>query len=154
MANVSAVPFCPEDLAFGTPRAMPDIHGGDGHDVLDGHARVLSDQDEGWTEGMIAAACQMLETARRRQVRLAVLTDISAACGSQVVYRGARSAAAHQIGQGVCAALLTRNGIPVVSQRDFRTLGRVFRKLGAEIPEGFPPADHHEIEWYRSYFDA
>src|ERR1019366_4641585 len=36
LPNVQAVAFCPEEEAFGTPRAMPDIHAGDGFDVLDG----------------------------------------------------------------------------------------------------------------------
>jgi hypothetical protein len=30
------VPFCPEDHSIGTPHPMPDIHGGDGFNVLDG----------------------------------------------------------------------------------------------------------------------
>ena len=160
--NVRVIGFCPEDFAFGTPREMPDIHGGDGHDVLDGRARVLSESGEDWTDGMIAAAHRMLEVARENDAHLAVLMDISAACGSQVIYRGARSRAAHQIGQGVCAALLVRNGVPVISQRDYRTLTAIFQKLD---PTYRPPADriqgsridlvdHHEIEWYRTYFQT
>jgi uncharacterized protein YbbK (DUF523 family) len=46
LPNIRVVTFCPEDLAFGTPRATPDIHGGDGFDVLDGRARVISDSGE------------------------------------------------------------------------------------------------------------
>ncbi|HWD26921.1 MAG TPA: DUF523 domain-containing protein [Rhizomicrobium sp.] len=154
LPNVQVVPFCPENFAFGTPRATPDIHGGDGHDVLDGRARVLSDTGEDWTEGMVRAAHHMLALAKSQDVGLAVLTDISAACGSQVIYRGARAAAAHQIGQGVCAALLTRNGIPIVSQRDYRTLNAIFRKLDPKIRARPDLIDHHEIEWYRDYFQA
>jgi uncharacterized protein YbbK (DUF523 family) len=154
LPNVRVVPFCPENFAFGTPRETPDIHGGDGHDVLDGRARVLSESGEDWTEGMIAAAQRMLQVARENEVHLAVLMDISAACGSQVIYRGARSVAAHQIGQGVCAALLVRSGIPVVSQRDLKTLNAIFRKLDGK--SGFRPEmkDHHEIDWYRTYFQT
>jgi uncharacterized protein YbbK (DUF523 family) len=154
LPNVRVVPFCPENFAFGTPRETPDIHGGDGHDVLEGRARVLSESGEDWTEGMIAAAQRMLQVARENEVHLAVLMDISAACGSQVIYRGARSVAAHQIGQGVCAALLVRSGIPVVSQRDLKTLNAIFRKLDGK--SGFRPEmkDHHEIDWYRTYFQT
>jgi uncharacterized protein YbbK (DUF523 family) len=154
LPNVRVVPFCPENFAFGTPRETPDIHGGDGHDVLEGRARVLSESGEDWTEGMIAAAQRMLQVARENDVHLAVLMDISAACGSQVIYRGARSVAAHQIGQGVCAALLVRSGIPVVSQRDLKTLNAIFRKLDGK--SGFRPEmkDHHEIDWYRTYFQT
>lgn len=36
--EVDAVTFCPEHFAFGTPRDCPDIHGGDGYDVLDATA--------------------------------------------------------------------------------------------------------------------
>jgi len=154
LANLKAVPFCPENFSFGTPRATPDIHGGDGHDVLDGRARVLSDTGEDWTAGMIAAAHRMLEIACENEVRLALLTDISASCGSQVIYRGARATAAHQIGQGVCAALLARSGIPIVSQRDYRTLNAVFRKLNPAFRKLPDLIDHHEIEWYRTYFQT
>jgi uncharacterized protein YbbK (DUF523 family) len=154
LANVEAFPFCPENFSFGTPREAPDIHGGDGHDVLDGRARVYSETGKDWTDGMIAGAHRMLEIARANEVRLAVLTDISAACGSQVIYRGARATAAHQIGQGVSAALLVRNGVPVVSQRDYKTLNAIFRKLNPSFRKLPDLTDHHEIEWYRTYFQT
>ena len=77
-----------------------------------------------------------------------------AACGSQVIYRGARSTSAHQIGQGVCAALLVRNGIPVVSQRDYKTLNAIFRKLDPRFRARPELIDHHEIAWYRTYFQS
>jgi uncharacterized protein YbbK (DUF523 family) len=152
MPNVDAITFCPEDFAFGSPRAIPDIHGGTGADVLDGRARVISAAGEDWTDGMIAAAQEMLRRALAHETRLALLHDISAACGSQVIYRGARVNAPHQIGQGVCAALLVRNGILVVSQRDFKSLGRIVRKLDPTYRGSDDLRDHHEIEWYRTYF--
>src|SRR4051812_5814225 len=55
LPNVKVVPFCPEDFSFGTPRDLPDIHGGDGFDVLDGKARVLTDKGEDWTQGFVRA---------------------------------------------------------------------------------------------------
>ena len=152
--NVRVIPFCPENFSFGTPRETPDIHGGDGHDVLDGKARVLSESGKDWTEGMIRAAEEMLALAKANKVHLAILMDISAACGSQVIYRGARATSAHQIGQGVSAALLVRNGIPVVSQRDFKTLNAIFRKLNPRFRARPELIDHHEIAWYRSYFQS
>jgi hypothetical protein len=33
MPNVQVFNFCPEDFSFGTPRALCNIHGGDGFDV-------------------------------------------------------------------------------------------------------------------------
>ena len=34
LPNVSVVSFCPEDLALGTPREIPDIDGGNGSQVI------------------------------------------------------------------------------------------------------------------------
>jgi len=152
LPNVDAISFCPEHFAFGTPRAIADIHGGTGVDVLDGRARVIASTGEDWTAGMIVAAHEMLRRALTHRAHLALLHDISAACGSQVIYRGARANAPHQIGQGVCAALLVRNGIHVVSQRDFKTLGRIARKLEPNYRGTDDLHDHHEIAWYREYF--
>ncbi len=152
LARVQVVPFCPEDFAFGTPRATPDISGGNGHDVLRGAARVYADTGEDWTEGMVRAAHEMLRVAKENDVLFAMLMDISGACGSTVVYLGPRRNKVYQRGPGVAAALLIENGIPVVSQRDLRTLDRIFVRLDpAHVPS--PSArDHHEGEWYRSYF--
>ena len=154
LPNVQVVTYCPEDLAFGTPRATPDIHGGDGFDVLDGTARVLSDTGEDWTQSMIEAAHAMLTKARDSRIRLALLTDISAACGSEVIYRGARTEGHHQAGQGVCAALLIRHGIKVVSQRDFRTLDRILSKLDPTRQSNPDARDHHETNWYVEHFGS
>jgi uncharacterized protein YbbK (DUF523 family) len=154
LPNVRAVDFCPEDFAFGTPRATPNLHGGDGFDALDGRARVKTDDGQDWTDGMVRAAGEMLERARAEDVRLALMMDTSAACGSQVIYDGPRHLKVYRAGPGVAAALLIRSGIPVVSQRDFRTLGAILRRLGR--PDLAPAAgrDHHETDWYRGHFRA
>jgi uncharacterized protein YbbK (DUF523 family) len=81
LTNVDVVTFCPEDFAFGTPRETPDIHGGNGFDLLDGRVRVLSNAGEDWTEQMLGAALAILTLAKQNNVRLALLMDISAACG-------------------------------------------------------------------------
>ena len=60
--------FCPEDFAFGTPRDLCDIHGGDGFDVLDGRARVYNDRGEDWTADMLEAAEEMARFARAQAV--------------------------------------------------------------------------------------
>jgi uncharacterized protein YbbK (DUF523 family) len=147
LPNVHVVAFCPEDFAFGTPRATPDIHGGTGFDVLDGAARVVNDAGEDWTTQMLDAAQAMLRVAQENGVRLALLMDISAACGSQVIYDGPRSEGRHQAGQGVCAALLIRHGIRVVSQRDHRTLDAVLSKLDSTHQADPTARDHHETPW-------
>ena len=142
-------PFCPEQHALGTPRAMPDIHGGDGVDVVDGRARVLSEQGDDLTEKMLEGARAMLAFAREHAIELAVLTDMSAACGTQVISDGCRLVPARrwQRGVGVAAALLLDAGLPIVSQRDHLTLARLRARLE---PSYAPPADardHHQHPW-------
>jgi uncharacterized protein YbbK (DUF523 family) len=154
LPNVVAVPFCPEDFALGTPRDVPDIHDGNGFDVLDGKARVITSSGRDCTDEIVEAARAMLDLAERQNVQLALLMDVSAACGSQVIYLGDRAQAVYQRGQGVCAALLTRNRIPIVSQRDFKTLGAVAHKLDPSITPAPGARDHHESDWYRAYFAA
>lgn len=146
--------FCPEEFSFGSPREMCDIHGGTGFDVLDGKARVLSDSGEDWSEGMIRASLQMLQIAKDEQVELAILMDVSAACGSQVIYDGNRFGEnkKYQIGAGVCAAQLMRNGINVISQRDYASLEILYAKADPDYKIDESKKDHHEIDWYRDYF--
>ena len=96
----------------------------------------------------------MLMEVRDSRVRLAVLTDISAACGSQVIYRGARKDGHRQAGRGVCAALLIRHGIRVLSQRDYRTLDRILGKVDPTHQSNPDARDHHETEWYVENFGS
>jgi uncharacterized protein YbbK (DUF523 family) len=146
--------FCPEEFAFGSPREMCDIHGGDGFDVLDGKAKLLTASGQDWSAGIILAAEKMLEKAREAEIELAVLMDISAACGSQVIYDGNRFAdnKKYQIGHGVAAALLVRNGYKVISQRDYASLEILYAKLDPNHLPDSSKLDHHEIDWYKSYF--
>lgn len=152
--NVKITRFCPEDFSFGTPREMCDIHGGTGLDVLAGRAKVLSNSGRDWSEGMIKASEKMLEIAREEDIELAVMMDISAACGSQVIYDGNRFAEnkVYQVGAGVCAAQLMRNGFKVISQRDLASLELLYSKLDSKYQIDPTKKDHHETEWYKGYF--
>lgn len=152
--TVKLIRFCPEEFSFGTPREMCDIHGGTGIDVLEGRAKVLTESGIDWTQGMILASEKMLFIAKEENVELAILMDVSAACGSQVVYSGNRFAEnkTYQIGAGVCAAQLIRNGISVISQRDFASLEILFTKIDEGYQADEKAKDHHESEWYKEYF--
>jgi uncharacterized protein YbbK (DUF523 family) len=154
LPTIRPVPFCPEDLALGTPRGLPDLHGGDGFDALDGRARVLLDDGRDVTEALARAASVMVETALRERVRLAVLMDMSAACGTQVISDGARGVPhrRYRVGFGVAAAALFRAGVPVVAQRDLATLDTLLRRIDPTGPRLDEAVDHHEREWYRQTF--
>jgi uncharacterized protein YbbK (DUF523 family) len=89
-AHVEVTSFCPEDFAFGTPRGIPDIEGGSGSDMLSGNARVITETGKDVTEKMIIAAKKMLQLAIDKKIELAILMDVSVACGSQEIYLGHR----------------------------------------------------------------
>ncbi len=152
--TIRLVRFCPEEYSFGSPREMCDIHGGTGMDVLEGRAKVLSDSGIDWSEGMIRASEKMLHIAKEENIELAVMMDVSAACGSQVIYSGNRFAEnkVYQIGAGVAAAQLMRNGFKVISQRDYASLQILYSKLDTNHQIDNTVLDHHEIEWYKTYF--
>ncbi len=152
--TVRIVKFCPEDFSFGSPREMCDFYGGTGIDVLEGRARVLTESGVDWSEGMIKAAEKMLEIAKSESIEIAVMMDISAACGSQVIYNGNRFSEnkVYQIGAGVSAALLMKNGFKVISQRDFASLELLYSKIDPNHGVDSSKIDHHETEWYKEYF--
>lgn len=152
--TVKVVKFCPEEFSFGSPREMCDIHGGTGFDVLDGKAKLLTESGQDWTDGIIKASEKMLNIAKQERIEIAVLMDISAACGSQVIYDGNRFSdnKTYQIGAGVAAALLIRNGFKVISQRDYASLEILYSKIDANHQIDKTKLDHHEIEWYKEYF--
>ena len=96
----------------------------------------------------------MLEVAQKNKIELAVMMDISAACGSQVIYDGNRYAEdkKYQIGMGVCGAQLTRAGFKVISQRDFASLEMLYSKIDNTHPIDTKAKDHNEGDWYMEYF--
>jgi uncharacterized protein YbbK (DUF523 family) len=92
LVTFRALPFCPEQTALGTPRTMPDIHGGDGVDVIEGRARVLDQHGADLTNQMLDGARQMLNAddvwwlqgicrRLRQRVRWPTTSSLSAVCG-------------------------------------------------------------------------
>ena len=148
-ARVVCIPFCPEDNGLGTPRTMPDLHGGDGVEVLKGRARILDESRVDLTDGMLRGARAMLALAQHEKVDFAVLTDRSAACGSQVISIGCRfeDPVRYQRGVGVATALLLEHNFDVVSNRDIRTLGLIGAQLDPANAPGDESIDHHNHPW-------
>ncbi len=154
--NVKLISFCPEEFSFGTPRETCDIHGGSGMDVLEGRAKVLTETGIDWTKGMILASEKMLEKAIENDIELAIMMDVSAACGSHVIYDGNRFAEEkkYQIGMGVCGAQLTKSGYKVISQREFETLELLYSKIDSTHRIDPAAKDFDQHEWYQGYFSS
>lgn len=119
-AQGCVVPVCPE-VAGGLPAPRPpaEIQGGDGADVLDGRARVVTVDGQDVTSQFLAGARVALETARRFGLRQAVLKSRSPACGAGQIYDGT-FAGRLRPGDGVTTALLKREGVAVYSEEEKR----------------------------------
>ncbi|MFD7105489.1 DUF523 domain-containing protein [Streptomyces celluloflavus] len=113
VAGRDVVAFCPEVAGgLATPRRPAELVGGDGHDVLDGTARVVEDTGRDVTAEFVDGARRALAAARHGGCTEALLMPRSPSCGRGVVYDG--SFAGELVpGDGVTAALFERNGIAV-----------------------------------------
>ncbi len=114
---------CPETIGcLSIPRPPAEIKGGDGEDVLEGRARVVTANGIDVTEAFLNGAQVCLELARLNQVNLAILKARSPSCGCDQIYDG--SFTGHLVpGDGVTAALLRRHGIKIVTEKDFQGNG-------------------------------
>ncbi|MEL1088129.1 DUF523 domain-containing protein [Pseudomonas sp. OB66] len=110
------VPLCPE-VAGGlpTPRAAAEIPGGQGGEVLDGAAAVITTDGEDVSAQFLEGARQALELVQKHGIRVAVLKANSPSCGSLLTYDGTFSGVKVN-GEGVTAALLKRHGVRVFSE--------------------------------------
>ena len=118
VAQGRAVLVCPEvDGGLGTPRPAAEISGGDGHDVLEGRARVLTGEGADVTEAYVAGARKALEAARAAGAEVAILKARSPSCGRDLIYDGTHSRTL-AAGDGVTAALLRANGIRVLTEEE------------------------------------
>lgn len=121
-ARGRVIPVCPE-MAGGLPLPRPpaEIVGGDGGDVLDGRARVVTIDGQDVTEMFVRGAERALALARRYGVRLAVMKARSPSCGPAGIYDGTHSG--HLVpGEGVTVALLRRAGVTVISEEEIPSI--------------------------------
>lgn len=108
-----AVPVCPEQLGgLATPRPSAEIIGGDGAAALAGTASVMGTTGDDVTVAFIQGATQTLHIARICRAERAILKANSPSCGCGAIYDGTFSGVLKE-GDGVTAALLKQNGIPV-----------------------------------------
>ena len=110
------VPLCPE-VAGGlpTPRAAAEIPGGQGGEVLDGQASVITTEGADVSAEFLSGAYQALELVQKHGIRVAVLKANSPSCGNLLTYDGTFSGVKVS-GEGVTAALLKRHGVQVFSE--------------------------------------
>lgn len=105
------IAVCPE-VAGGltTPRPAAEIQGGDGNDVLDGKAVVITHQGEDVSAEFITGAQHALALAQKYRATAALLAARSPSCGTGEIYNGEFKREAVK-GDGVTVALLQRHGV-------------------------------------------
>ncbi|WP_070964388.1 DUF523 domain-containing protein [Vibrio sonorensis] len=110
------ITFCPEVAAgLPTPRPAAEISVGNGEDVLQGRSKVLSQDQQDFTDAFVKGAKLAQKLCQQHDIQVAVLAEGSPSCGSQQIYDGTFSGT-KKSGQGVVASLLTDNGIKVYNQ--------------------------------------
>ena len=129
-AEGRVVPLCPE-VAGGlpTPRPPAEIPGGQGVQVLDGQARVVTVSGDDVSEAFLAGARRALELVRRHGIRVAVLKAGSPSCGNRLTYDGTFSGVKVP-GEGVTTALLRREGVLVFSELELEDAQRALEGMG------------------------
>ncbi|MHC8374386.1 2-thiouracil desulfurase family protein [Pseudomonas sp. MDT1-85] len=128
IAEGRVVPLCPE-VAGGlpTPRAAAEIPGGQGGEVLDGLASVITTEGEDVSAEFLSGAYQALELVQQH-IRIAVLKSNSPSCGNLLTYDGTFSGGKVS-GEGVTAALLKRNGVQVFSELELADAAQALATL-------------------------
>lgn len=109
------ISVCPEEAGgLPTPRPPVEIVGGDGNDVLDGKAKVMTADGEDKTAEFLKGAKHALELAQSQGVTCVIFKSKSPSCGCGTIYDGSFSGTLIS-GDGVTTALLKRHGIEVIS---------------------------------------
>lgn len=112
------VAVCPEVLGGMTiPRDGSEIVGGTGKDVVSKKAKVKSAKGKDVTKEFLKGAEKVLEFAKKNKVDLAILKAKSPSCGVGLIYDGTFSCKLIE-GDGVTAALLRKNGVKVMIEKD------------------------------------
>ncbi len=109
------IPVCPEEAGgLPTPRPPAEIVGGDGDDVLNGKAKVMTAEGIDVTDAYLKGAHHALQVAQSNGATHVILKAKSPSCGCGDIYDGTFSGTL-TTGDGVTTALLKRHGITVTS---------------------------------------
>ena len=155
ISNIEIVRFCPEDFAFGSPRANLRILGGDGYDVLSGRAKVIDENGKDVTQLQIQGAKEFLSRLKAMEVGMALLMEGSPSCGSTILLNEENwPRGGFKRGVGVTAALLRNNGIDVIGSFDERTIFAILRSKGISFETEKDLTDLKDRPKFKSLFEA
>ncbi|MBL1224421.1 DUF523 domain-containing protein [Enterococcus sp. BWR-S5] len=117
-----ALLVCPEVLGgLPIPRAPAEIIGGDGYDVWQGNAKVMTITGEDVTEAFKRGAVIAYEELKNLDISCIVMKENSPSCGSRAIYDGSFSGN-KKSGVGVATAYFCQQGIDIVSETHWKTV--------------------------------
>lgn len=120
VASGQAILVCPEVLGgLPIPREPAEIIGGDGFDVWNDTAQVLTNTREDVTDLFKQGAITAYQKLREEKITTIILKENSPSCGNNTIYDGTFSGN-HRSGPGVAAAYFILKGLEVVSESDWR----------------------------------
>ncbi|WP_436869087.1 DUF523 domain-containing protein [Mammaliicoccus sciuri] len=117
-----AISICPEILGgLQVPREPAEIIGGDGYDVWNDQAKVMTVAGRDVTIQFKEGAKRALSIIKDLNADTVTLKSDSPSCGSTVIYDGTFTGNKKE-GVGVTTALFTLNGINVYDEKTFLTI--------------------------------
>lgn len=117
-----AISICPEILGgLQVPREPAEIIGGDGYDVWNDQAKVMTVKGRDVTIQFKEGAKRALSIIKDLNANTVILKSDSPSCGSTVIYDGTFTGNKKE-GVGVTTALFTLNDINVYDEKTFLTI--------------------------------
>ncbi|MCD3218644.1 DUF523 domain-containing protein [Mammaliicoccus sciuri] len=117
-----AISICPEILGgLQVPREPAEIIGGDGYDVWNDQAKVMTVTGRDVTIQFKEGAKRALSIIKDLNANTVILKSDSPSCGSTVIYDGTFTGNKKE-GVGVTTALFTLNDINVYDEKKFLTI--------------------------------
>lgn len=113
------IPICPEQLGgLTTPRDRARIVGGEGNDVLDGTAKVMTYKGVDVTPQYLKGGQEALKIAQLVGADEAILKAFSPSCGCGEIFT--EDFEGKKPGNGTTTALFKRKGIKVTTELDHK----------------------------------
>ncbi|NLM17932.1 MAG: DUF523 domain-containing protein [Candidatus Riflebacteria bacterium] len=119
--HYNLIPICPEQLGgMTTPRLPSELLGG-AEAVFDRKAKVISVEGDDVSDSFIKGAFEALHLAKFFDAKFAILKSKSPSCGKYKRYDGTFSKTLVD-GSGMAAYLLMKNGVAVITEREYLSL--------------------------------
>ena len=111
----NVIPVCPEQLGgLPTPR-NPSIAPNGGKKVIEGQGEIVMKGFGNVTRKFVKGAREVLKLADDYDGDTAILKEGSPSCGTDLIWKGSQNKTE---GIGVTTAILEKNGIDVISEKD------------------------------------